>query len=318
MSISAETARVLRQPSVPTLRHADIVGSLLAMVLLAISTGASIMEQAAVEKEYAQPAAANATAGIRAGTAASEMLIAAYGGAPYTYPGDVAVKKTGQHDFTVKHVGWDGLPFEDPIYYGARVARWSANGRTGTMVDFTHSKAISRLADELAFSGTYNNAPIEARKKLGDVFKRLEFSHGHNMLTFNGLMRLPSLVARLSPYVGAGAGVSLPHTEIQLASDNARTYEYQIAGPVAQALVGIEFKLSRVSFFVEYKLSIARNQVPLSQLGGSILPFDIARQIASWFGGGEPPSGSLLTILTSHQVISGFGVRFSAAPAAVP
>ena len=89
--------------------------------------------------------------------------------------------------------------------------------------------------------------------------KKLEFSHGHNMLMLTGLVRLPGIGPRLSPYAGLGGGVLLPHTEVELAQGNhPRTYEYNYAGPTGQALVGLEIRLSRMSFFVEYKFTYAR------------------------------------------------------------
>ncbi len=81
------------------------------------------------------------------------------------------------------------------------------------------------------------------------------------MLLFNGLVRLPGIGARISPYAGAGVGASLPHTEVELTNGgHPRTYEYNYAGPATQALLGVEIRLARVSFFVEYKFTYARLQ----------------------------------------------------------
>lgn len=244
-----------------------------------------------------------------------ELLIAAYGGAPYTYRSDVVVKKPGVHDFTIKDVGWDAQPFDHPIYYGARIARWFEGGTTGAMVDFTHSKVLARFAEEKEFSGTMNGAPTAARARLGDLFRKLEFTHGHNMLTLNGLMRLPAINTRLFPYVGAGAGVSLPHTEVQMTKGPGRTYEYQYAGPVVQALIGLELRVPRMSYFIEYKFSFALYEVPLTHRDGSILFVDLWHQLQRWLSGEPPPGGYLSTKLVSHQAIAGLGVRLGAAPA---
>ena len=72
----------------------------------------------------------------------------------------------------------------------------------------------------------------------GNKIRKLEFSHGHNMLTLNGLYRLPARIGRISPYLGVGAGISIPHSEIQFREDLTRTYEYQYTGPAFQALFG--------------------------------------------------------------------------------
>ncbi|MCW3779899.1 hypothetical protein, partial [Levilactobacillus namurensis] len=57
-----------------------------------------------------------------------EMMFAGYTGVPYTYPSDVSVTQSGVHDFTAKSVEWEGRPFKNPIYYGARIVRWFESG----------------------------------------------------------------------------------------------------------------------------------------------------------------------------------------------
>jgi hypothetical protein len=243
-------------------------------------------------------------------------MFAGYSGVPYTYPSDVSIKKTGVHDFTVKEVEWEGKPFVNPIYYGARIVRWLGTGRIGTMLDFTHSKTISRFDQEAAFTGTIDSAPAPEKAVIRSVFRKLEASHGHNMLTLNGLFRLPSFTPRIYPYVGLGAGVSLPHSEVQMANSEKRTYEYQMAGAVGQALVGIELRTARVSYFFEYKFTLAPYLMPLSERDGSLLFYDLWRQFSDWLSGEEPPGGRLTTNLVSHQVVGGLGIRSAPSVAA--
>jgi hypothetical protein len=135
------------------------------------------------------------------------------------------------------------------------------------------------------------------------------------MLTLNGLWRLPSLNARLSPYVGIGAGVSLPHSEVQMKSERGRTYEYQYTGPALQALIGLEFRVPRMSYFLEYKFTFAQYEAPLTHRDGSILFVDLWRQWSRWWAGDAPPGGFISTLLASHQVLGGLGVRVGTAPA---
>ena len=238
-------------------------------------------------------------------------MVGAYTGAPHTYPSAVTNGKAGDR-LTIDPVHWYTDPFKSPIYYGARVARWFTGGRTGVMVDFIHSKAIAHLDREADFSGSVNGAPLPPRARVGEVAKKLEFSHGHNMLLFNGLLRLPSIGAHLSPYAGLGAGVLLPHTEVQLGAQGAtRTYEYNYAGPAGQALLGIEVRLRRLSFFVEYKFTYADYESPLSQMNGSWLFADLWRQLQRWFRGEEPAGGHITTKIVSHQVVGGLAVRIA-------
>ncbi len=251
-----------------------------------------------------------------------ETTFGAYLGAPYHYPSDVRVEKPKQNDFTVKDVEWFTHPFENPLYYGARIQRWFANGRTGTMVDFTHSKAYAPMKQTAKFEGlnggrgTYAGNPIPETAQISDFFKRLEFTHGHNMLTLNGLVRVFGFSNRIQPYAGLGAGISLPHAEVHMAADPHRTYEYQYTGPNAQALAGIELRLKTGSIFIEYKFTIADYLMPVTHRDGSLLPIDLWNQFSRWWAGADPPGGWLSSRLASHQVIGGFIVRFAPASGA--
>lgn len=288
-------------------RLTDTLSALFAVAALAVVLTPIVTEQS-TDSPRSDRAADGASASTTTSFPGSELMFAGYGGVPYTYPSSVTIEKAGLHDVTVKDVAWDGEPFRNPIYYGARIVRFGG-GRFGTMLDFTHSKAIAQLTEEATFEGTLNGAPAPARATLRDIFRKLEASHGHNMLTLNGLLRLPAITPRIQPYVGLGAGVSLPHSEVQLASAKNRTYEYQVAGPVGQALFGIELRTARVSYFLEYKFTYAPYEMPLSEREGTLLPFDLWHQFRSWLSGEEPPGGRLTTQYTSHQGIFGLGIR---------
>ena len=289
----------------------DRLTSFVAIAVLLASSVATVLEQSTVDGETseAQRTTAEKLASV---LPAKETMVGAYMGAPHTYPSAVRIEKEGAYDFTIDPVHWKAQPFKSPIYYGARVVRWFTGGRTGMMVDFIHSKAIADLKKEAAFSGTLDGKPLPPRAKISEIVKKLEFSHGHNLLTLNGLLRLPNIGARVSPYVGAGAGVLLPHTEVKLTNGDSRTYEYNYAGPAGQALIGLEFRLPRMSVFLEYKFTYAQYEAPLSQMNGSWLILDIWRQFQRWMNGEEPPGGHVSTRLSSHQLVGGLAVRFAA------
>jgi hypothetical protein len=294
----------------------DKLSVLLAAALITATTAMTVMEQSALPSEPARAERDGAGAGPST-LPTRETMVGAYGGAPYTYPSKVEIEKEGGESFTIDPVHWKGDPFRNPIYYGARVAQWFTGGKAGMMVDFIHSKAMAELDREANFAGQIDGQPLPPQARIKDIVKKLEFSHGHNMLFFTGLLRLPSIGARLSPYVGAGAGVLLPHTEVELAaSGHPRTYEYNYAGPAGQALVGLEVRLSKMSFFVEYKFTYADYEAPLSQMEGSWLGADLWRQLQRWMKGEPPPGGHVTTDIVSHQVVSGLAVRFAAHPAA--
>ncbi len=291
-------------------RAFDKACSAFAMALLVVVAGTWMAEQHKVDSEAAKEARSGAGPTL-AEAARGETMVAGYFGAPYTYASDIhVVNPASKTDFTVQHAGWDAMPFKSPIYYGLRVARWGASNRIGAMLDFTHSKTITRPGEEVELKGLIDGAPAPAKAKIGALFKHMEFSHGHNMVTLNGLFRLASLTPNISPYVGAGAGVSLPHSEIQMTTDDKRTYEYQYAGPVGQVLAGFEVRLGMTSLFIEYKFSFAKYMVPLSRLDGSTLVADLWRQYQLWAAGTPPPGGTLSTDLASHQIIGGVGHRF--------
>lgn len=291
-------------------------GSIVAIASLIAAAGWGAMEQSPADVPGASSATSAHAEPSTLAPPTGETMIAGYGGAPYTYDSDVTVKQAGAQDFTAEKVQWEGQPFDNPIYYGVRIVRWREGGHTGAMLDFTHSKVLAKLEEQVKFTGTLDGAPAPETAKLGDIFRRLEATHGHNMLTLNGLMRLPALGTRLFPYVGLGAGVSLPHSEVQMRKAPGRTYEYQYTGPAVQALIGLEFRVPRMSYFLEYKFTLADYEMPLTHRDGSILFIDLWRQFSRWWSGEEPPGGRLSTRLTSHQAIGGLGVRFGGVAAA--
>ncbi len=285
------------------LSAAEKVAAVAAMGLL-------IVAAALPDDRDATPAAASASAPIStARNPGRESDFGAYLGAPYHYPSDFHLVKPGVHDLTIKNVEWYTHPFENPLYYGARIQRWFEGGRLGTMIDFTHSKAFAPKDTEYNFEGTLDGKPVPPKAKVSDYLDKLEWTHGHNMLTLNGLIRLATF-GIISPYAGVGAGLSFPHSEIHLKTDPARTYEYQYTGPCAQALFGLEFRLKTGSVFIEYKFTFADYWGPLTGRDGTWYPIDMWRQFSRWWKGEEPPNGWAGARLTSHQVIGGFLVRF--------
>lgn len=273
--------------------------------------------------DRADRATASQTRADAAAMGANERAFGFYLGAPKHDPSDFHLEKPGATNLTIKNIEWYARPFQHPIYYGARWLRWGDSGQFGTMIDFTHSKAYSfepvdqgqaATDPEKTFEGTINGKPAPAKAKVSDYFDKLEWTHGHNMLTYNGLMRL----MRFGPfqtYAGAGGGISLPHSEIHLKTDASRTYEYQYTGPSAQALAGIEWRLPVGSIFFEYKFTSAIYWGPLTGRNGTWLPADLWSQITRWLSGEPPRDGWAGAILNSHQGIGGFMVRFQAKPA---
>jgi hypothetical protein len=241
-----------------------------------------------------------------------EVQVGAYGGVSYTQPSTVTIENPGKTDLKADKINWIGRPFKSPIYYGLRMLTWGPLARFGAMVDFTHAKAISVPSDEATFSGLRDGRPVQPKARVGEVFRHLEFSHGHNLLTLNGLARFGTFFGRVRPYAGIGGGVALPHTEVGFAGEKERTYEYQFAGLAWQALTGIEVRLGRVSLFFEYKFTFSPYAVPLSLTHtGGLLVSDLWRQLEAWLTGQAPPGGTLRTTLITHHAVSGVLVRIA-------
>ena len=252
-----------------------------------------------------------------------EILLAGYVAQPAYQRSDVHMTRPDASDVTLKGLGWDGDALRFPIDGGVRSVEWW--GPAGFMVDFLHNKAVSRLGkgahgrklanpviENVDAEGTLAGQPVAPRITLTDVFERLEFTHGHNVLLFTGLLRPAAFTPRLRPYFGVGLGFALPHVEVWFPGGERddRTSEYQYAGPAAQALAGLEIRFGKVSYFLEYKVTWA--QISAALTGDEswmdfMLPGDLLRQLGRWWRGEEPKLGRVETSLTAHQVALGAG-----------
>jgi lipid A oxidase len=189
--------------------------------------------------------------------AMAELQLSIYGGANTVSDGDLTLDNgAGPTDFDVD---WEGRSFEMPLYWGLRGTYWLTDHgapRWGIGVDYTHAKAETDRDGALAAA-----------------FSHLEFTHGLNSITLNGLYRAP-VSDRFTFYTGAGAGASVPHVEVDTTAPTTSTDEYQLTGPVVQALAGASVGLGRrFSMFGEYKASYSWNDVDLN--GGGSLDADL-------------------------------------------
>jgi hypothetical protein len=324
-------------PARPRGRRLDTIIGLAAMAAVTVSTAAGIMQQAAEER--ADAARAASASGPRSTPARTdfqnrETVASFYVSQPFYYPSDVTMTRNDGTDIKLKRMGWDGDALMPPIDGGVRSMHWY--GQTGFMIDFLHNKAVSRLGkgahgrkikngviEEVETEGTLKGQPAPARLKLTDLFDRFEFTHGHNVLLFNGIVRFAGLSPRIRPYAGAGAGFAVPHVEVWFKDEKLenRTNEYQYVGPAAQAFAGVELRVGRMSYYVEYKFSWA-------SLGGALtgteswknfnLPGDLLRQVTRWWQGEKPEYGNFSTTLTAHQIAGGIGFRLGSAATAAP
>ncbi|MGH6924337.1 MAG: outer membrane protein [Propylenella sp.] len=216
---------------------------------------------------------------VLAPTAAlAEFQISVYGGGNIANDSDVTLKQGAlSGTFGVQWFGGDSSEWRAP-YYGVRGTYWMTDfglPNWGAAVDWTHAKVTADLGDPA----------------IGGTFKRLEFTNGINSLTLNALYRMP-LNNRFTVYVGAGAGASIPHVEVETIPSLGETYEFQLTGPVVQGLVGVSVPVGwGFSVFGEYKATYSWNEADLvggGSLDAEVLVHHFVAGLSYTFGGSSP------------------------------
>jgi len=184
------------------------------------------------------------------GAAFAQSELSFYGGfqgAPHSVVSGTDPGGIGDFEFTA---GWEGRSFTAPPHYGFRYTRWSSE-TFGWGVDFNHTKVYAD-DETLARSG----------------MSILEFSDGLNILTVNAYRKWPDSGWVVTPYVGAGVGMAIPHVEVD--SGAGKTFEYQISGPAVQWVAGASYPINdRWSVFGEYKGTYSMNSTDLVS-GGNL------------------------------------------------
>jgi lipid A oxidase len=213
---------------------------------------------------------------VSAGSRAdSEVVVSVFTGVALTENNDLRLKQSGATDLTFHNVSYEGRDFETPPYYGVRLSYFLAeHPHWGLGAEFFHAKMYLDTGETVHVTGTRAGAPVNDSERVGDTIQSFNASHGLNFLTLDAIYRwLPGrrgedFLGRFQPYVGAGAGVAIPHVESMI---NGMSYgDYQWHGPAIQGFVGTNFDLIRhLSLFVEYKFTYA-NLDGLSIPGGSI------------------------------------------------
>jgi len=330
-------------PDRPTLRAlrgaAERVAAALALAVV-LAQGAADLTWNAAAPLPGEAEGAGVGSGAAPGEQArlSESMIGGYMGVPWHNRSDAKLARPDGTDLTLKNLRWDGEPFNFPIYAGVRYARWY--GPFGGMIDFLHDKAIARtgkgahgrkvtgeraIPDTIELAGTWKGQPAPQSVLITDVLERLEFSHGHNMLLPTALVRFANVVPAIRPYAGLGAGVALPHVEVwpKGEGEDAKTNEYQLGGPAAQGVVGIEIPLPHGSIFLEYKFTYASLNTNLT--GGKTPAWcncdfvsDAVRNTWRWFKGEQPAYGHFSTTIATHQLVAGGGYRLGSRAAVAP
>ena len=191
-----------------------------------------------------------------AAPAAAEMELSIYTGwqtAPHSrVKGDYPTAQGGSYNSLI---GWDGKSFEMPPYYGIR-GTWWRSPELGFGVEFTHAKVYAPAGERPA------------------GFTRMEFTDGHNLLTFNVTRRWNDQWGAATPYVGGGVGVAFPHVDVEHPASGSDTYGYQLTGGAMRLTAGVSYPINdRFSVFGEYQFTYSSNSADLD--GGGSLNTDI-------------------------------------------
>ena len=173
------------------------------------------------------------------GASQAETQISVYGGANT----NLSSRGTLVSGATVdsRDFDWEGKSFQMPPYWGAMITHWWNRGAGWGL-------GVRLHAQQGLCGRRFRN-----RSRLS----HLEFTDGNNLLMLNLMYRFnPVLDGKLTPFVGIGAGIAIPHVEVDLKNGAPNTREYQFAGGAGQVLAGVEYNLNESwSVFAAGKLS---------------------------------------------------------------
>ena len=181
--------------------------------------------------------------------ASSEVELSFYGGVQTAPASDISIRgddTIADDDFSQE---WEGRSADAPIYYGIRATRWQSSS-FGYGLDFAHNKVYPK-DDELPAG-----------------YDVLEFTDGLNTLTLNAYHRWNGALGEVSPYVGGGLGIAIPHVEVT--NGSSETFGYQLTGPAATWIAGASYPISdQWAVFGEYKGTFSSNSAELDT-GGTL------------------------------------------------
>ncbi len=188
--------------------------------------------------------------------ASAEVTLSFYTGVQEVFDSHVRGDDgTNDFDFLAE---WEGDSFAMPPHWGIR-ATWWRNENLGFGAEFEHTKAY-------ASDGTLD--------EFG--FDTLEFTDGLNSLTANVFYRWPGQWAdgKVTPYVGGGLGLAIPHVEVRRSGSDDETFGYQVAGPSAMIAAGASYAFNESwAVFGEYKSTFSMLKTDLD--GGGHLDSNI-------------------------------------------
>ncbi|WP_296424699.1 outer membrane beta-barrel protein [Yoonia sp.] len=181
--------------------------------------------------------------------ATAEVELSFYGGIQSAASSDVAIRGDSEISDDNFSMDWEGRSFDAPPYYGIRATNWRTES-FGYGIDFSHNKIY----------------PKDGELPVG--YDVLEFTDGLNTLTINAYRRWDGAFGEMTPYVGGGLGIAIPHVEVT--NGTSETFGYQLTGPAATWIAGATYPINdRWSVFGEYKGTYSANTADLDT-GGTL------------------------------------------------
>jgi lipid A oxidase len=197
-------------------------------------------------------------------SARAEFVLDLFTGQSDTSNADVEITQPAAgNSFTVRDLAFDGKSFEDPPYYGARVAYFFEGlPWLGVGVEFFHFKVFGETGQTRQITGTLGGAPINTTAPVNSVVQRFNVSHGVNYLLFDVIARYGFFRdvetyphGRLQVYLGGGVGPVITHAETRIEGVAAEP-GYEVGGGGGQGFAGVRFLLFKhVGLFVEGKVT---------------------------------------------------------------
>lgn len=183
----------------------------------------------------------------------AEVEVSIYAGTLPANAADVAIRSDDSMANTQTAAPWVGHATVTPRTYGIRATRWRSPS-------FGYGVELSRSSLDL----DEGNLP--------PGYTAFAFANQLNTLTVNAYRRWSSVLGDVSPYVGGGVGLSVPHLEAE--NHGFETDNYQISGAAATVIAGATYPINdQWSVFGEYKGTYSANSADLD--GGDTVETDL-------------------------------------------
>ncbi len=178
-----------------------------------------------------------------AGVARAQLVMTLRQGKAWLEGSDLHLLRPGATDVELRDVGWDDRSYSSPINFGVGLTWWlPPHPHWGLGLDLTHVKAVLLTEESALAQGRVDGVPIDAPVRVGDIVPRLELAHGIELLTAGADRRWlasPGASGRgVALFLGLGAGIAIAHVDAEVGG--ARTSGYQLAGPAARGVVGLD------------------------------------------------------------------------------